>query len=102
MLMKMFHLMQYCVLAVGSLETNEPECWLPNEYLVLFNVVFLKWVATTVSHVQLVHNALIRIRTLNLSQYKGLSHWATDNPELHEASFTLWKAHISQENQVLS
>jgi hypothetical protein len=57
-LMKKFRLKPYCVLAVGFLETNEPECWLPDEFQVLFNVVFLKWVAMTECHVQLVHNAL--------------------------------------------
>ena len=65
-LTKKFPLMPYCVLAVRFLETNEPECGLPDEFQVLFNVVFLKLVATTECHVQLVHNALIRIQTLNL------------------------------------
>ena len=46
-LTKKFPLMPYCVLAVLYLETNEPECWLPDEFQVLFNVVFPKWVAMT-------------------------------------------------------
>ena len=64
-LTKKFPLMQNYVLAVRFLETNEPECWLSDGFQVLFNVVFLKWVAMTECHVQLVHNALIRIQTLN-------------------------------------
>ena len=66
MFMKVFHLMPYCVLAVRFLETIELECWLPDEFQVLFNVVFFKWVAMTECHVQLAHNDLIRIQTLNL------------------------------------
>ena len=65
-LMKKFPLMPYCVLAVQFLETNDPECWLPDEFHVLFNVVFLKLVVMTEFHVQLVRNSLIRIQILNL------------------------------------
>ena len=37
------------ILCLGSpiLGNYEPECWLPDEFQVLFNVVFLKWVAMT-------------------------------------------------------
>ena len=41
-LTKKFPLMPYCVLAVRFLETNEPD-----EFQVLFKVVFLKQVAMT-------------------------------------------------------
>ena len=56
-LTEMFPLMPYCVLEDRLLETNEPEYWLPDEFQVLFNVAFLKLVAMTECHVQLVHNA---------------------------------------------
>jgi hypothetical protein len=45
---------------------------MPVKFQVLFNVVFLKLVATTECHVQLVHNALIGVRTLNL---RVISTW---------------------------
>ena len=55
--------MPYCV---RFFETNAPECWLRDEFQVLFKNVYFKLVAMTECHVQLVHNALIGIRTLNL------------------------------------
>ena len=109
-LTKKFPLMLYCVLAVRFLETNEPECWLPTEFQVLF-----KWLAMTECHVQLVHNALNEIRTFSLMititrhyPIEPLSHWHswTAWSLIHMLKVSIDKhtlsrklqAHISQEN----